>query len=98
LQSSFSVTSFAAMASIFAKRCFQASGSMVPRAASRMTTQPLGSFGSRLGSRFLSVQVGDAVPSVSLDHGFPPVKVPLQDYCKHKKIVLVGLPGAFTPT
>jgi len=71
------------MASIFAKRCFQA---------------PLGSFGSRLGSRSLSVKVGDAVPSVSLDQGFPPVKVPLADYCKDKKIVLVGLPGAFTPT
>lgn len=71
---------------------------MVCRAPSSRTMQPFGSFGSRLGARFLSVQVGDAVPSVSLDQGFPPVKVPLADYCKDKKIVLVGLPGAFTPT
>jgi len=60
--------------------------------------QPLGSFGSRLCSRSLSVEVGDAVPCVNLDQGFPPVKVALSDYCKDKKIVLMGLPGAFTPT
>lgn len=60
--------------------------------------QPLGSYASRFGARYLSVAVGDAVPKVSLDQGFPPVKVALPDYCKDKKIVLVGLPGAFTPT
>jgi len=42
--------------------------------------------------------VGDAVPNVGLDLGFPPEKVVLSDYCKGKKVVLVGLPGAFTPT
>jgi len=73
------------MASIIARRCFR-------------VAQPLGSFGSRFGSRSLSVAIGDAVPNVSLDQGFPPAKVPLADYCKGKKVVLVGLPGAFTPT
>lgn len=53
---------------------------------------------SLLGARFLSVSVGDAIPSVSLDKGFPPQKFPLADFCKGKKVVLVGLPGAFTPT
>lgn len=44
------------------------------------------------------VAVGDAIPAVSLDKGFPPEKVAMAEFCKGKKIVLVGLPGAFTPT
>jgi len=44
------------------------------------------------------VVVGDSVPAVALHKGFPPEKVPLADFCKGKKVVLVGLPGAFTPT
>lgn len=45
-----------------------------------------------------NVKVGDQIPNVSLDKGFPPTPVPLGEFCKGKKIVLVGLPGAFTPT
>mmetsp|Transcript_80174 Transcript_80174/g.259757 ORF Transcript_80174/g.259757 Transcript_80174/m.259757 type:complete len:147 (+) Transcript_80174:60-500(+) len=45
-----------------------------------------------------NVKVGDAIPGVSLDKGFPPEKFNLQEFCKGKKVVLVGLPGAFTPT
>jgi peroxiredoxin len=55
-------------------------------------------FSSRFGSRFASVAVGDKIPNVALDKGFPPLKVPLFDHCQGKKIVLVGMPGAFTPT
>lgn len=44
------------------------------------------------------VAAGDSVPDVGLDLGFPPEKVNLKEYCKGKKVVLVGLPGAFTPT
>mmetsp|Transcript_23556 Transcript_23556/g.42521 ORF Transcript_23556/g.42521 Transcript_23556/m.42521 type:complete len:132 (-) Transcript_23556:452-847(-) len=46
----------------------------------------------------LNASVGDAIPDIGLDEGFPPEKVMLGDYCKGKKVVLVGLPGAFTPT
>lgn len=44
------------------------------------------------------VKCGDAIPEVELDKGFPPEKVALKDLCQGKKVVLVGLPGAFTPT
>jgi peroxiredoxin len=44
------------------------------------------------------IKVGDMIPDVSLDKGFPPEKVSLKEETKGKKIVLVGLPGAFTPT
>jgi len=43
-------------------------------------------------------RVGDSVPDVMLHKGFPPQQVSLVDLCKGKKVVLVGLPGAFTPT
>ena len=45
-----------------------------------------------------SVADGDASPSVELHEGFPPEMVNLADYSKGKKMILVGLPGAFTPT
>lgn len=41
--------------------------------------------------------VGDKLPSVELHHGFPPKKYNLADFAKDKSILLVGLPGAFTP-
>jgi peroxiredoxin len=44
------------------------------------------------------IAVGDKVPDVGLDSGFPPEKVKMGDFCKGKKVVVVGLPGAFTPT
>ena len=42
--------------------------------------------------------VGDKLPSVELHIGFPPKKHNLADFAKDKSILLVGLPGAFTPT
>ena len=48
-----------------------------------------------LSSPFL---VGTKAPSVDLDRGFPPSKVNLAERVAGKKVILVGLPGAFTPT
>lgn len=42
--------------------------------------------------------VGDKLPSVELQQGFPPKNYNLADFAKNKKILLIGLPGAFTPT
>jgi glutaredoxin/glutathione-dependent peroxiredoxin len=54
---------------------------------------------------FSTIKVGDSVPSakvsvVSFDaeKGFASEIVDTQEYFKNKKIVLVGYPGAFTPT
>jgi len=44
------------------------------------------------------IEVGSAIPNIGLDSGFPPAKVMMGEFCKDKKVVLVGLPGAFTPT
>jgi len=43
--------------------------------------------------------VGDAIPSdLAFDLHFPPTKVNISEYTKGKKVIIMGLPGAFTPT
>ena len=43
-------------------------------------------------------KVGDTFPAVELDHGFPPNKIDMTKRLAGKKTIIVGLPGAFTPT
>lgn len=43
------------------------------------------------------VAVGDRIMG-SLQSGFPPTKCDMEDLCASRKVLLVGLPGAFTPT
>ena len=46
-----------------------------------------------------AIEVGDDVPNdLTLHHGFPPAKISLDDRFANKKVLLIGLPGAFTPT
>lgn len=45
-----------------------------------------------------SMLVGEALPTVELDVGFPPERVNLAERVKGKRVIVVGLPGAFTPT
>lgn len=44
------------------------------------------------------VAEGDVLPSVTLFDGTPDKEVKLDELCKGKKVVIVGVPGAFTPT
>lgn len=46
-----------------------------------------------------SALIETPVPNVNIDHGFGnPSNVNLPERCADKKVILVGLPGAFTPT
>lgn len=46
-----------------------------------------------------AIDVGDEIPSgLTLHHGFPPENISLDDRLKGKNVLIVGLPGAFTPT
>jgi len=49
--------------------------------------------------KYLSMSSLSSLPSVDLLQGFPdPKTINLDDYCAGKNVILVGLPGAFTPT
>jgi len=46
------------------------------------------------------VKVGDKFPKIEMHDGFPPAggtKIEMEEYMKGKKVVILGLPGAFTP-
>jgi len=44
------------------------------------------------------VKVGDTFPDVTIQYGFPPEAVSMKERLAGKKSLVVGLPGAFTPT
>ena len=47
----------------------------------------------------LNIAAGDDMPSVELLKGFPdPDSYNMAEYSKGKNMIVVGLPGAFTPT
>jgi len=45
-----------------------------------------------------AIQVGDKIPDVTIHSGFPPSDVNVPSRIAGKQVVIVGLPGAFTPT
>jgi hypothetical protein len=46
-----------------------------------------------------AIDVGEHVPNdLTLHYGFPPTKISLDERFANRKVLLVGLPGAFTPT
>lgn len=46
-----------------------------------------------------AIDVGEMIPpDLSFHFGFPPEDVSLDARLRNKRVVLVGLPGAFTPT
>ena len=49
----------------------------------------------------MSIKVGDQIPEenlVIMSEKDGPQGLSLREYCKGKKIILIGVPGAFTPT
>lgn len=59
--------------------------------------------GSSLGcpSRKAAVKAiapGDKIPSIIVDYGFNPIqKINMAERTKNRNVIIVGLPGAFTP-
>ena len=52
-----------------------------------------------LSANVLAIEVGDSFPDeVELHLGFPPTKINVKERVAGKNVILVGLPGAFTPT
>lgn len=50
-------------------------------------------------ARAMTIAVGSKFPSVEVDKAsWPPTAFNLADHIANKKVILVGLPGAFTPT
>lgn len=67
------------------------------RTSCRLATKS--SFGSCTGVVRNFASVGDKLPSVELYKGFPEVeRVNIAERCKSKSVIILGLPGAFTPT
>ena len=54
--------------------------------------------GNHCGVESSGMAKGERIPNVTLDKGFPPKKTPLVDIIGGKKVIMIGLPGAFTPT
>lgn len=44
------------------------------------------------------IQVGEKVPWCDLHYGFPPQRINVAQHVAGRNVVIVGLPGAFTPT
>ena len=54
---------------------------------------------SLLGRSRAFAALGDHAPDVGLDVSFPaPKEVNFAHRCKGRRVILLGLPGAFTPT
>jgi 2-Cys peroxiredoxin 5 len=52
-----------------------------------------------LSTAAFAINVGDKIPGdVDLHYGFPPERISVKDRVAGKKVLLIGLPGAFTPT
>eukprot|EP00040_Diaphanoeca_grandis_P014115 m.71464 g.71464 ORF g.71464 m.71464 type:complete len:61 (-) comp24351_c1_seq1:719-901(-) len=45
-----------------------------------------------------AIKVGDHMPKAVLDYGFPPSKIDIYERSQNKNVIVLSLPGAFTPT
>ena len=53
----------------------------------------------RAHARAMTIAVGSKFPSVEVDKAsWPPEAFNIADHIANKKVIVVGLPGAFTPT
>lgn len=61
------------------------------------TAVSAGTFGGPTAA-FAAITPGSKIPYVDMDWGFPPKKVNMVEHLMGRNVLVVGLPGAFTPT
>jgi len=66
-----------------------------PKMLARRFAQQTSFLAARQARSFAAV--GDKIPSVSVDLGFPPQKVNVAERTAGRKTIMIGLPGAYTP-
>jgi hypothetical protein len=66
-------------------------------AALAATTASAAHFGG-YAAAFAAITPGSKIPAINLHSGFPPSMVNMEEHCAGRKVAIVGLPGAFTPT
>ena len=72
---------------------------MFMRRAAPLTARTAAAAAARTHARSMAIAVGSKFPSVEVDKAsWPPTAFNLADHIANKKVILVGLPGAFTPT
>jgi peroxiredoxin len=49
-------------------------------------------------SGFAAITPGTKLPAVEMHSGFPPAMVNMAEHVAGRKVAIIGLPGAFTPT
>jgi hypothetical protein len=47
---------------------------------------------------FAAIKSGQKIPSVDLHSGFPPTMINIAEHVAGRNVIILGLPGAFTPT
>jgi len=63
-----------------------------------MGNQPCVAFLGSSPKMVKPIKSGEKIPSITIDHGFNPIgKVNMADRTKGRKVIIMGLPGAFTP-
>jgi len=64
-----------------------------------VTTALLSLFAATTTTTTTAIEVGERIPKdLTLHHGFPPENISLDERFANKNVLLIGLPGAFTPT
>ena len=66
-------------------------------AAFAVSTASAATFGGH-SAAFAAITPGSKIPPVDLHFGFPPQMVNMAELTAGRKVFVVGLPGAFTPT